>query len=746
MTNKANVYIASVDRAGTKTGSMMKFNERLYQHKGVRAVLFLTAVLVITFFSLNAIYPINIDQRTDAAVTVYTKEGELLRQFANKQGIYRIETTVEQVSPFYLDALLEYEDKHFYDHPGVNPFSLARAIRQRVTNGRVISGGSTLTMQVARLLYPNKRSYAGKLQQIFRALQFELKYSKDEILGLYLTYAPMGGNIEGVQAASQRYFGKHAKDLTKTEAALLVVLPQRPSVYRPDINPDKAKSARDKVLGRLERANLIDSNNASFYQQEPVSRQRKSSKMLAPLLARHLKQQQPLKNSITTTINHNVQSDLESIISQRMQTQDSRLSAAVLVMDNQTGEVIAYKGSADFLDNNRFGHVDMSRAIRSPGSTLKPFIYGMAMDSGIIHSKSLLTDVPMRFGDYQPKNFDLRFDGAVSVDVALKMSKNVPVVLVLDKLTPENFVINLENAGVHLNVEQPNLSIALGGAGITLTDLVALYSSLSRQGRLIFPKTQAQQKPTEQAFTGVQILSKESAWIIKEILSEIDPPDRAAAAYHRQISWKTGTSYGYRDAWAVGTSNDYTVGVWVGRPDGAPFVGQTGAKQAGPILFDVFDLLPKDVLRIDKPEQVISKSICWPSGLSQDYVNNDDCINLKTANTIKGKTPLTIKSNGGLEQLHQWPQVLQNWMKTKEFKLQKQNQRVSILHPKDNSQMFMGSKTEFVAIANNDLANWYLNDRLLPNNIIKTKQLGQGPQTITACFNDSCDSIVVELY
>jgi penicillin-binding protein 1C len=721
-----------------KQRSFKQFN---YIIIGVVATISIAVSFIVLFFILNNLYPIDLENNKDVSTTVYTVDGEVLRQFANKKGIYRIETSLENVSPFYIKALLEYEDKYFYSHPGVNVFSLARALGQQIIHGRIISGGSTLTMQVARLLYPNKRSYYGKLQQIFRAIQLEYYYSKNDILKMYLTYAPMGGNIEGVEAASRRYLGKSAKYLTETEGALLAVLPQRPTIYRPDLNPEMAFNARKKVLLRLHHANLITDQNLAYYMQEPVISKNESFKILAPLLSRNLKQLKPDLTTIHSNISHNIQTDIENLLKLRIQTTNERLSAAVLVMRNSDGNVLGYKGSADFFDNNRFGHVDMVQAVRSPGSTLKPFIYAQAMDRGIIHSKSLLTDVPMRFGDYKPKNFDLRFDGAVQMDVALKLSKNIPVVLVLNELGAGEFYENLSSAGINLHVDKPNLSIALGGASTSLIDLVTLYSAIGRGGEMIFPRLQPS-SPTIKS----RILSKESSWIIKSILSEIQPPDRAIPAYKRTISWKTGTSYGYRDAWAIGTSDDYTVGVWNGRPDGSPYVGQTGASQAAPIMFDIFDILPKDNNISMRPPKVKAIEICWPSGLNKDYINEENCTSSYNALTINGKTPKTIKKLGGLKHLNQWPHVLQNWLSSKGYKLQTLLNKVTITHPKNGVQLFMGGKKGFKAKANIKNVSWYLNDKLLTSNDIILNQLNVGKQQLTACYKQECDTIEFKLY
>ncbi|WP_394174658.1 penicillin-binding protein 1C [Thalassotalea litorea] len=717
----------------------------------------------LTFKGLSWTFPLQVIERP-VGISVLAADGTPLRQFTDELGFYRFDVSRDKVSLFYLQALLSYEDKYFYQHPGVNPFSLVRAIGQQIYYGKVVSGGSTLTMQVARLFHPYQRSYWGKLQQIFRALQLEAKYSKDEILELYLRHAPMGGNIEGVAAASWRYFGKSAQQLTINEAALLVVLPQRPNQYRPDRYPAMALHARNKVLQRLQQDGLITQQALPFYLQDKVSGNIQSTVTLAPLLSRKLKQQwqrqrhsltknqdndlvnqsvaigKSITSSITTFISHQLQSDVEAIIEQHLQQLPAKLSMAVMVMENATGEVKAYKGSADFFDKQRAGHVDMPVAIRSPGSTLKPFIYALGLERGLLHSKSLLSDVPQTFSGYKPENFDQRFDGAVAMDMALKLSKNVPVVAVLDSLTPQYFVDRVAAADIHLHRKTANLSIALGGVGSSMEQLLTMYSAFGRGGEIIFPRYTTMDEIKTSPF-----LTRESSWIIANILSEIEPSDRFAAAFNRKIAWKTGTSYGFRDAWAIGSSIGYTVAVWVGRPDGSPFVGQTGANQAAPLLFDVFDQLPQPRDSWEQPDNVVEKAICWPSGLASTLVADAQCRSLHRAYTINGLTPVTMKTQHNLKNLHQWPEHLQHWMSIQRPDRIISQSPLKILFPKDNAHLFLATGQSLLPKASRNPVQWYLNEERVAGERIEHDTLPKGKNQLTACYQQHCDSVAIHI-
>ncbi|MCL2635456.1 MAG: penicillin-binding protein 1C, partial [Betaproteobacteria bacterium] len=527
-------------------------------------------------------------------------------------------------------------------HPGVNPVALARAAWQWARHGRIVSGGSTLTMQVARINEPTPRTLAGKARQILRALQLEWRYSKDEILALYVNYAPMGGVLEGVEAASRAYLGKPARRLSHADAALLTVLPQAPSRLRPDRRPDAARAARDKVLQRM--AGWWSEADIGDARQEPVVAQAVREPLLAPLLTERLRREAKGAQRIDTTLDAPMQETVELLLTSRLGMLPPRVSMAALVVDNATLEVRAYAGSADFADADRFAYVDMVRAARSPGSTLKPFLYGLALDEGLIHSASLLADVPQSFGGYQPGNFQQSFHGPVSVSEALTKSLNVPAVEVLDRLDPNRFVAALRRGGLKLDFpkgETPNLSVILGGAATTLEQLVGAYTAFARQGMAGKPRYRTGEPLVEQ-----RMLSPGAAFIIRDILESGGPLGRAVeqgAGIRRGIAWKTGTSFGFRDAWAIGVSDRYTVGVWVGRPDGTPNPGFFGANIAAPLLVDLFTAIDNQppAPRIPPPS-VRQEKICWPLGTRFDPAEETLCHRQMLAWLLNDTAPPTF--------------------------------------------------------------------------------------------------------
>lgn len=577
------------------------------------------------------------------ALTVVARDGSPLRAFPDRDHVWRHPVALDQVSPLYLEALIRYEDRFFWWHPGVNPFSLARAAWQRLRYGRVVSGGSTLTMQVARIVDPTPRTLAGKLRQIARALQLELHYSKREIITLYLNYTPMGGVLEGVEAASRGYLGKPSSQLSHAEAALLAVLPQAPSRLRPDRHPQAARAARDKLLQRV--AQRWDSAAIQDALSEPVTAQALREPMTAPLLAERMRKNARRQLRIDTTIDVGTQRMTEALLTDRARALPPRVSMAALVMDNSTLEVLAYVGSADFMDPERFGHVDMIRASRSPGSALKPFLYAFALDEGLIHSESLLADVPQNFGGYEPGNFQQSFHGPVSVSEALVKSLNVPAVQVLNELGPTRFVALLRQGGLKLDFPRgasPNLSVILGGSGTTLEGLVGAYSSLARRGLAGTPRF----APDAQ-FNERRMMSEGAAFIVRDILEGGGPGTRAlntSVGPQRGIAWKTGTSFGFRDAWAIGVSNRFTVGVWVGRPDRTPNPGFFGANVAAPLLVDVFSLLPEAGRTVPRtpPPAVAQEKICWPLGGRYAADSASLCPVQRSAWTLAGVAPPTF--------------------------------------------------------------------------------------------------------
>ena len=586
--------------------------------------------------------------KDDLARVVLAEDGTPLWRFADANGVWRYPVQTDEVSPYYLEALLTYEDRWFYQHPGVNPLALGRAAWQNLSGGRVLSGGSTLSMQVARLLDPHERTLPGKLRQLWRTAQLEWHLSKSEILNLYLNRAPFGGTLQGVAAASWAYLGKSPQQLTHSEAALLAVLPQAPSRLRPDRHPERAQVARDKVLRRLAEYQVWPQGAVDEALEEPLLLAPRLEPSLAPLLARRLNRPHspPL---IRTTLDANLQRRLEDLLLGWRARLPEHTSAAILVVETDSMAVRAYLGSVDINDARRFGHVDMISALRSPGSTLKPFLYGMAMDAGLIHSESLLQDVPRRYGDYRPGNFSMGFSGPVSASSALALSLNLPAVQLLEAYGPKRFAADLRNGGVPLSLPalaEPNLALILGGAGSRLEDLVSGYSALARGGKSANLRLQPQDELVER-----RMLSPGSAWIIRRILSGQARPDRdptAELVQRPSLAWKTGTSYGFRDALAIGVGPRYLIGVWIGRPDGTPVPGQFGLASAAPLMLQVHDVLSnRDSQRgIVAPVQPVPGSvgvaaICWPLG--QPLSKNDpNCRRQRFAWTLDNTTPPTL--------------------------------------------------------------------------------------------------------
>lgn len=602
-----------------------------------------TGILTMLLFLLADYWLPLPDPNRVRSVVILAQDHTPLRAFADPQGVWRYPVSLDEVSPLYVEALLAYEDRWFYQHPGINPLALLRASWQWLVQGKPVSGGSTLTMQVARILDPHSRDVGGKLRQVFRALQLEWHYSKAEILTFYLNLAPFGGAVEGVQTASFAWLHKSARHLSHAEAALLAVLPQAPSRLRPDRHPELAQQYRDKVLQRLLEQGIWSAQTVDEAKLEPVLRARFRQPFAAPLFAGRMKARALAENRsrLLTGVDTNAQWAVENVLRTRRASLPERASAAVLVLENRSGLVRAYAGSADFHNRERFGQVDMVQAWRSPGSTLKPFLYGMALDDGLVHSASLLGDVPFKLEGYAPQNFFRQFSGAVTVAQALQQSLNVPAVDVLQRLTPAGFVGRLRNAGVEIRFPEqaePNLSVILGGAGAKLEDLVRGFSAFARGGISIAPRFVPEDPVIER-----RLLSAGAAWIVQEILRGVEPPEGSVNS--AGIAWKTGTSYGFRDAWAVGVSDAYTVGVWTGRPDGTPLPGRFGAQSAAPVLFDVFRALPAAVGMMAtraRPATVAESTICWPLGGRVEDTLPEHCHVRQTAWVLDGHVPPTL--------------------------------------------------------------------------------------------------------
>lgn len=551
----------------------------------------------------------------ETSVEVHARGGELLRAFPVEDGRWRLATRISDVDPIYLEALLAYEDKRFFQHKGVDARALIRASWQALRNGRIISGGSTLTMQVARLLENGSTgSWSGKLRQMQLALALEQQLDKEDILTLYLTHAPFGGNLEGVRAASYAYFGKEPKRLTPAQTALLVTLPQAPEARRPDRAANAARAARDKALTRLEGAGVFAAEATAAARRTAVSSSLKSFPSTAFHTTGRARFEHPEQTQISLTLDAGLQTRLEGLAASHLGRLEPNVTIALMVADHTSGEILASIGSAAEIDDTaRKAYIDMTRAIRSPGSALKPLVYAMAFDLGLAHPETLIKDAPIRFGSYTPSNFDGQFRGEIKLREALQLSLNIPVVTLLERIGPERFMHRLERVGLkpQLQGSKAGLAVGLGGVGLSLHDLLTLYASFARQGDAATLSQYAAQ-PAK----GQRVTTSAAAWQISEILSSAPLQN---ARHNHGIAFKTGTSYGYRDNWALGYDGRYVAGVWVGRADGTPMQQAFASSTAAPLLAQVFQYVAPQITPMapPPPETLIVSNAQLPQPLQR---------------------------------------------------------------------------------------------------------------------------------
>ena len=548
---------------------------------------------------------------------VLDRDGWLLRPYLVNGDTWRLPLEIDEVDPQYLDFLVRYEDKRFYHHAGVDYWAMLRAAWQAFSRARIVSGASTLTMQVARLLEQGQsREWAGKLRQIRVALALEQRLTKADILKLYIMLAPFGGNLEGVRAASLSYFGKEPKRLTTAQAALLVSLPQSPERRRPDRHPVTAKTARDGVLNRLIGYEVISPQEGAAAKKESVPASRESFPALASHLADRVTRDRRNSLVINTTLDRSLQQSLETLVRLKMADDFSGRSMAIMVLNHQSGEVLASVGSAGYFEHERGGFIDMTQAVRSPGSTLKPLVFALAFDQGFAHPETMIEDRPVTYDSYRPENFDQQYRGSVRLRDALQLSLNIPTVSLLYALGPAKLMNLIQSSGVEPRLPSgslPGLAIGLGGVGLTLQDLVTLYAAIANQGISVPPVIFSDQSHGASAR---RIMSDTAAWYVSDILSEIPGPSNS---FDQNIAYKTGTSYGYRDAWAIGFDGKHVIGVWTGRPDGGSVPGALGVDSAAPVLFEVFGRLKHrpDALPFSPDTALLVKNTGLPQPLKR---------------------------------------------------------------------------------------------------------------------------------
>jgi penicillin-binding protein 1C len=564
-------------------------------------------------------------------------QGELLHVLMANDERYRLQTQPKDVDPTFIDLLLAYEDQRYYQHHGVDWLAMARASWQLASRGYIISGGSTLTMQAVRLMEPKPRTVWNKLDQMRKAIALERSHTKDQILSLYLSLAPYGSNIEGVQMASLSWFGKWANELTPAESALLVALPQSPERRRPDRFPKRADEARQIVLERALQKGIINKVYLTTALLSPLPQRIKTMPKMAPHLAYQLREQGDLQAK--TTLNAEYQFTLNAIAAQTKLKPNTNI--AMLLANAKTGEIHAYVGSQSYTDFDKHGAVDYSKAVRSPGSTLKPFIYAQAASERLIHLSGIIKDERINIQGYQPQNLNRRFSGDITIGEALQRSLNIPAVKVLQKLGPERFKSKLAQANIPLR-QGEGLPIALGGAGLTLHELVSLYTALGNAGKVTnVSATNTNNNISHNIFGAGQIAQ------INHLLSNNTAgAGRLHGRIKRQaIAYKTGTGPGGSDAWAIGTNGDYVVGIWIGSPKGEHVAQNTGLSEAVPVMNRVFDGLPKGELNQFQPENPSEALVIFERKQSErltiEFPESDSVIEYRGAGI---PLPLVVKN------------------------------------------------------------------------------------------------------
>lgn len=554
---------------------------------------------------------------------IYANDGSLLTAYLSSDGKWRMRTRLDDVPLDLKKAILEKEDKWFYWHFGINPFAIVRALIQNISSGKRVSGASTITMQVARMLAPAERNYLNKFIEILRAFQLELHYSKDEILELYMSHLPFGGNIEGLKSASYIYFNRPPNKMSLSQSILLTVIPNDPNDLRLDKGTSAAIRERNKWIKYFEDQNVFPKDDLRDAWSEPVNRNRFEIKNEAPHFCRETAKKF-LGDEIVTSLDLSIQKTAEKILLSYVYRAKFKMvsNGAVLIIDNKTNSISAYCGSADFNDNNFLGQVNGITALRSPGSTLKPFLYALAFDMGELTPAMKLLDIPTDMGGYEPENYDLKFNGSVTAKYALVNSLNVPAVRLLKQVGLDKFISLAEKGGltdISQNKNLLGLSLILGGCGVRLEQLTKFFTVFSHAGKLYelnyIKTTQIDES------SSVNIFSPASSYLTGLILTSNERPDYPAdfilSTEHPMIAWKTGTSYGKRDAWAVGFNPDFTIGVWMGNFDGKGSPDLSGAEMAVPLLFELFNAIDykPSKLWFDKPKGLYEREVCSETGL-----------------------------------------------------------------------------------------------------------------------------------
>lgn len=591
------------------------------------------------FLVLDLIFPFK--PNITYSQIILDRNGQVQHAYLSKDQKWRLYAENDEISNLLLKTILFKEDKHFYKHPGINPVSIVRSFLKNLINKEIISGASTIDMQVARMLEPKPRTYKAKLIEMFRALQLEFHYSKKEILRMYLNKIPYGGNIEGIKAAALFYFNQKPQNLSLSQIVVLSIIPNNPNNLQPGKNDLVLHKMRDHWLDYFQDQNLFSDEMIADAKNEPLTAHRHNAPQNLPHLSWYLKRKYPNQRSIKTYIDQEIQQKTEKLTYNYVSQLKSKgiYNASVLLIDNETHQVITYIGSNDFKDQDNHGEVNGVEAIRSPGSTLKPILYALAFDKGLYTPKMKINDIPVSFGGYEPDNYSGHYLGQVRIEEALAKSLNIPAVKILEEIGTDTFINYLQKfsfSQIQNDHDKLGLSMILGGCGVKLSELCQLFSTFANGGNFSpILYCNADNRKAHQP-----LISPASSYMITKILTLLNRPDLpdiyTEAARLPKISWKTGTSYGRRDAWAIGYNKKYTLGVWIGNFNGKGVPELNGSEFAVPLLFMIFNqILPPNPSPFIQPDDLSTRMVCEESGLPP----NTFCNNLIEDFYIQGISP-----------------------------------------------------------------------------------------------------------
>jgi len=595
---------------------LKKFIKRLFVFTGIGSV-----ICVISYFAILHFVPFPYEAIKDIGYsrTILDKEGNLLRAFLGKGDRWLLPVSLEEINPNFINATIAIEDKRFRTHFGVDIQAVMRSVKLNLTNQRVISGASTLSMQVIRILEGRERTFFNKIVETVHAIRLERLYTKDEILKLYFELAPYGGNIHGVKAASLRYFKKLPKDLNLSECALLAGLPQSPTRFRPDRYPQRAKDRRDRVLASMLESEFISTEQYELSKTEPVIAGNYPSPFKSPHFTRFVmnnSKEQATVTSLDPDLQHFAEVALKDMVG-NLESQGVS-NGAIVIIENGSGKVRAMVGSVDFFSDENSGQINGALSKRCPGSALKPFTYAIGFDKGLYTPSVVLADVPVQYNGYMPLDYDKKFRGPVSVREALVDSLNIPVVEVLDKVGYQNLYTFLKKSGITTLTKSPShygLALTLGSGDVNLLELTNAYASLARSG-IFKPYSFIEE---EDVGEGKQVISEGAAFLVSDILSDSNRFEAVGVHHDKtdpKFAFKTGTSYGNRDAWTIGYNPEYTIGVWLGNFSGKPSKALVGLSSAAPVVNRIFDYVyaKRSAPWFEQPESVGERYVCALDG------------------------------------------------------------------------------------------------------------------------------------